>query len=38
MMGDVSFGGPCQVPDEVIQRLFDVAVSEVVQLLQSLKN
>jgi hypothetical protein len=35
-LGDGSFGGPYQVPDEVMQQLFRAVVTEVVQLLQSL--
>ena len=35
-LGDGSFGGPYQAPDEVMQGLFEVAVTEVVQLLASL--
>ena len=37
-LGDGSFGGPYQVSDEIMQKLFEVAVAEVVQLLQSLKG
>ena len=35
-LGDGSFGGPYQAPDEIMQGLFKVAVTEVVQLLASL--
>ena len=35
-LGDGSFGGPYQAPDEVMQKLFEVAVVEVVQLLTGL--
>ena len=35
-LGDGSFGGPYQVKDEIMERLFQVAVAEVAQLLQSL--
>jgi len=37
-LGDGSFGGPYQASDEVMQGLFEVAVTEVVQLLQSLRD
>jgi len=37
-LGDGSFGGPYQVSDEIMQGLFEVAVNEVIQLLQSLKR
>ena len=36
-LGDGSFGGPYQVSDDIMQGLFEVAVAEVVQLVQSLK-
>ena len=35
-LGDGSFGGPYQAPDEIMQGLFEVVVTEVVQLLASL--
>lgn len=35
-LGDGSFGGPYQVSDQIMQRLFEVAVAEAVQLLQNL--
>jgi creatinine amidohydrolase len=37
-LGDGSFGGPYQAPDEIMQGLFEVVVTEVVQLLQSLRD
>ena len=35
-LGDGSFGGPYQAPDELMQRFFEVIVAEVVRLVQSL--
>ena len=35
-LGDGNFGGPYQVSDEIMQRLFQVAVAEVVELLRGL--
>jgi creatinine amidohydrolase len=37
-LGDGSFGGPYQASDEIMQALFEAAVAEVAQLLQSLKG
>ena len=37
-LGDGSFGGPYQVPDETMQELFEAAVDEVVQLLRGMLN
>ena len=37
-LGDGNFGGPYQVSDDIMQGLFEAAVGEVVQALQSLKS